>query len=587
MPIPTTAAERTRRRLRLVPPILFLGAVLVGALAGLNVIGLFDLDEGFYASVARTMVETGDWLTPRIGDAVFFDKPPLLYWLQAMSMQLLGFTPTAARLPAALSIALTAGLLWWWASRHGITRVGWVAALLLLLSPMGVAIARQGIMDGPLTLLQTAAMLAAAAGLVSNRRWFLVFAACCALALLTKGLIGVLLPCIAVLVWTGWRRDWKRLAGMPWLSAIFVFLVIALPWHLAIYQQHGSAWFDEYIIRQHLARFKGAEFGHVAPFWTYIPILWFGLFPWSALTPAAWWRRLSAGRQTNDPAAASISLLAIWALVVFVFFSISRSKLPGYIMPAVPALAVCTAYRLVNDWNRRNTVSAFETGLLGFSGIAAALVFTTAGALGLMWASPPPSQFMGKPLSANLYEPVIAMAPFALMLSGWCLLTSLTVAIRRHTVPRMTGAILLAGFVLPILFIAYGFPAWNSYDIAPLHQLATRGRELAIKHRVPMAVYDLHPGRPSVLFVTGAYLSDDILDGRQSVLGIDNKEQLTDLLKRSQNHSALVLAESSNVPQIEQYQLTPVTKNGRWGLWMAEPDQKQSAANTEGAGNRP
>ncbi len=573
MPIPTTAAERKRRRLRLVPPILFLGALLVGSLAGLNVIGLFDLDEGFYASVARTMVETGDWLTPRIGDAVFFDKPPLLYWLQAMCMQLLGFTPTAARLPAALSIALTAGLLWWWASRYGMTRVGWVAALLLLLSPIGVGIARQGIMDGPLTLLQTAAVLAAAAGVMSNRRWFLVFAACSALALLTKGLIGVLLPCAAVLCWTGWRKDWKRLAGMPWLGAAVVFLAIALPWHLAIYQQHGAAWFDEYIIRQHLARFKGAEFGHVAPFWTYIPILWFGLFPWSTLTPAAWWRRIAAGRRTDDPGVACVAMLAVWALVVFVFFSISRSKLPGYIMPAVPALAVCAAYRLVNDWGRRRSISALETGLLGFSGMAAALVFTTVGALGLTWAAQVPKQFLGKPLPANVLEPVIAMAPFALMLAAWCLLTSLMMAVRRDAIPRMTGAMFLAGFVLPILFITFGFPAWNAYDIAPLHRLASQGRDLALKHRTPMAVYDLHPGRPSVLFVTGAYLADDILGGAQSVLGIDNTEQLTDLLKRSPNRSALVLADLNNEPQVKGYTLTETARSGRWGLWMAEPER--------------
>ena len=197
----------------------------------LGSVDLIDLvDEGTYSNVTRQMIETGDWITPRVGTNTFFDKPPLMYWCQAFFMRFLGFTPFAARLPSAIAAALTALLLYYWAKRNGVARVGWLAAVFYLLCPLtAFGLARFTMMDSLLTLWLTLAVIGWIEGYRGNRKGYLLMAAAIGLATMTKGIIGFLLPGAGFFVWLLIRRDWQEFRKFPWITAFCIFVLLVFP----------------------------------------------------------------------------------------------------------------------------------------------------------------------------------------------------------------------------------------------------------------------------------------------------------------------------------------------------------------------
>jgi 4-amino-4-deoxy-L-arabinose transferase len=124
---------------------------------------------------------------------------------------------------------------------------------------------------------------------------------------------------------------------VPWGAALALFLALTLPWHLAVWWANGDLFLHEYIVRRHIRRFLGRDFGHNEPFWYYLPLLVSNMFPWSVLVPVAWWKGLRRARQAERQSLESMmAMWALWALVVVAFFSLSTSKLPNYILPALP-----------------------------------------------------------------------------------------------------------------------------------------------------------------------------------------------------------------------------------------------------------
>jgi 4-amino-4-deoxy-L-arabinose transferase-like glycosyltransferase len=186
-------SSATARRNRI--PLLILAIVLwLGCFHGLNAAGIFDRDEGLYATASRQMLESGDWIVPRTGPEVRFAKPPLIYWFQAPAIYLLGPTPVAARLPSALAAALTALALWWWARRHGAKRAGWLAAMIYVLCPLAMGLARQGIIDSLLALCLTLTIIGWIEAYQGDRRWYLLMAAGASFATLAKSVLDCCSP---------------------------------------------------------------------------------------------------------------------------------------------------------------------------------------------------------------------------------------------------------------------------------------------------------------------------------------------------------------------------------------------------------
>lgn len=545
------------------PIVLPAAAIGLGCFFGLSSAGLFDLDEGLYATAARQMVETGDWLVPRVGTGAFFDKPPLTYWAQAISMKVFGFTPLAARLPSALAAALTAWLIWQWAKRRGLERIGWLVLLVYPLCPLTMGLARQAIMDSLLTLWLTLATFAWIEGYTGDRRWYLLMAVGAGLATMTKGLIGLLLPGGALLLWLLIRRDWAEVKRIPWLSALGVYLLIVLPWHLAVWQATGDLFVREYIVHHHIQRFLGQDFGHVAPFWFYIPLLLIGMYPWSAFVPIIGWQALTGWRCEKQKLCCAWAMWAFWAVVVVLFFSLSRSKLPGYVLPAVPALCLLVAVRLHSLWTVKGGLRAGEAGLMGFVGLSLSAAFTLVGVLGRQWQGARHATLMGKVVPANVAEPVAHMAPFALMLGALFLLSVVFLFARWSSTPRVVGTAVLFGLLFAFLVGHEGLPRWNSYDIAPLHRL---GQSLVpeLRRGAVVLVYAFEPSRPSLHFIMGH---------PQQITEPGTPQELLQTLQDKQ--TAYILTEKrTEMPADLPCSIVRVREGGRWVIYRCQPSAK-------------
>jgi 4-amino-4-deoxy-L-arabinose transferase-like glycosyltransferase len=310
---------------------------------------LFEPDEGRYAEIPREMLATGDFLTPRLNGVLYFEKPPLYYWSVAASLKLLGPTETAVRLPgklAAVSMVLLAVL---FARRRFGLRTGLVAGLILATSILLVALARIALIDPMLSAALAAATFAfasfaegdAAGDTRRARRALYGFHAACAAAILLKGLVGVVLPGGAIVLWTlvtGRGRTLRRVFSP---GPLLLFLALAVPWHVAMALRHPD-FLQFYFVHEHFQRFATTEHRRTGPAAYFVPVLLAGFLPWTAFfgrfreswpgfTRGAWRARSAEG------------FLWIWAALVFAFFSASRSKLIPYVLPIWPALSVLLA----------------------------------------------------------------------------------------------------------------------------------------------------------------------------------------------------------------------------------------------------
>ncbi len=299
-------------------------------------IGFLGPDEPRYAGVAREMYRSGDFITPRLAGEVWFEKPVLMYWLAAAAYAVLGIGEAAARLPSALAATLSTLFVFWIGRRLFSRAVGFAAGLILATATGFFALARAASMDMLLTASLTAALAFFLAAYTSEgrpRRWlFYGFYAALGLGLLAKGPIAVLLPALALGAFTLWRGSWRDIWSWHPEGVVFT-AIVAGPWYTAVTWINGREFIDVFFLNHNLQRFTSEIHGHPQPFYFYVPVLLLIFFPWSfAMFPAL------RGRYTRVE-----QLLLVWAAVPFVFFSVSGSKLPAYILPVLPPLALLTA----------------------------------------------------------------------------------------------------------------------------------------------------------------------------------------------------------------------------------------------------
>ncbi len=301
---------------------------------------LMDPDEGRYAEIPREMLATRDFVTPHLCGVKFFFKPPIFYWMNAASMALLGESEFAARLPAALCGLLTVLLVYWTGRRVLGRRVGMLSALILGTAAGYFVCARLCIIDMPLTLFMTAALSLwiVAAGEKGPRRALLLhfFWASMALATLAKGPIGFLLPGAVILSYARITRKGRILADMRWATGLALFMAIAAPWYLLV-SWRNPEFARFFFIREHFQRFLTTVHRREEPFGFFVPIILLLLFPWSLFLPAVV-RQL--WRERGKDGARIPLFLVLWAAIIFVFFSLSKSALVTYIIPVLPPVAL-------------------------------------------------------------------------------------------------------------------------------------------------------------------------------------------------------------------------------------------------------
>ena len=324
-------------------------------------------DEGRYGEIGRWMLMSGDWLTPRLNGIPFFHKPPLLYWLDAISLAIFGVNEVALRLVPALHAGLMLTALYL-AARHISTEPIARRAVIMLGTGLGFLVGGQYVNHDMLvaTWISLAIGCFAFAFMAGDkpRAWLarLGFLAC-ALGMLSKGLIGIALPGLVLLIWLIWTRQLKKVLYLPWVSGLTLFAVVALPWFVLAQQKYPD-FFNYMFIGQQFNRYTATTYNNPQPWWFYLLALTLLLFPWLFFALGQV-RRVTAMTLTSAIGMDKVwwRLCWAWLLAILVFFSIPNSKLVGYILPVLPPLALLASLGWARVMSRRPHAHRWFVGI--------------------------------------------------------------------------------------------------------------------------------------------------------------------------------------------------------------------------------
>lgn len=331
-------------------------AVAVIWFANLEYRKLIKPDEGRYAEISREMVVSGDWTTPRLNDLKYFEKPPLQYWATATAYELFGQHQWTSRLWTALTGFAGILLVWFAGLRLFGREAANYAAILLGSSMLYSLMAHINTLDMGVTFFITLGIVGLLLGQSETdrnkqRNWMLLAWAGLALAVLSKGLMGLVLPGAALFIYMVVQRDFSVLKRMHWLPGLAVFLLITAPWFYLVMKANPE-FFQKFFIYEHYTRFTTKDLGRYQPWYYFVPVLLTGMLPWTILmfdTLIKAWRASRLPGKTFNAA----RFLLVWAVFIYLFFTVSGSKLPSYLLPMFPALALLMGKQLVEMSSRR------------------------------------------------------------------------------------------------------------------------------------------------------------------------------------------------------------------------------------------
>ena len=372
-------------------------------------------DEFRYAEIPREMLESGEWMRPRLDGVKYFEKPTLGYQLIAVSMKIFGENKFAVRLPSVLGTLLAAAMVWllfrresrenFWAS---------TAAGIYLASALVLGVGSYAVLDAPFVGAVTVSIGGVYLACRSERKlecalWLAAAGAAAAVAFMLKGFLAFALPCIVAAPFLVWSREWKKLFAFPWLPLAIV-LLIALPWALAQHRADPDFW-RYFFIEEHWKRFTSGTYDRKPqPFWYFVPVLMGEIMPVGLL-----WFAGAVGCTKEWFKRPFVRFMLCWFAFPFLFFSASSCKLGTYILPCFPPLALLLASALKNAWE---TEKLRVRCRMTYATVGIVLtIAATAGALAL--AALP---FLPRKLAAK------APAPLTLWINPWSILTLVALA---------------------------------------------------------------------------------------------------------------------------------------------------------------
>ncbi|MFA7060693.1 MAG: glycosyltransferase family 39 protein, partial [Pedobacter sp.] len=344
-------------------------------------VGLIEPDEGRYAEIPREMLERHDFITPTLNYVAYFEKPPLHYWLTALSFKLFGLSEFAARFAGTMAGLLTVLLVYYTARKLWGRREAILSALVLATSTGFLVQSRINLTDMTLTFCLSAALccfMIAAENKQHKGYYYHLFYLASGLSILAKGLIGLVFPIGIIFSYMFFSRRWQLLREMYLPSGILLLLSITAPWFVLV-AKHNQDFVGFFFIHEHFERFFTTVHGRYQPFWFFAPILLLTMLPWSFYVLRALTHGLrSQLRQDGDPR----FFLALWVLFIFVFFSASNSKLIPYILPTFPPLAMLIGVMFAGflEDNETKAPVAAESRIL-----AALVIVAATGVAGYSW----------------------------------------------------------------------------------------------------------------------------------------------------------------------------------------------------------
>ena len=317
-------------------------------------------DEGRYTEIAREMAQSADYVTPTLNGLKYFEKPPLQYWATALAFQAFGQSDFASRWWQAATGLLGLWLTWLAVRALAGRDMAWVASAILGAMCYYFLIAHINTTDMGLTAFMTLTLVGLMRGFgvvgqsaSATRAWMVAAWAGAALGFLSKGLIAIVLPGAIFVVYLLVTRQWKLLAKLEWVWGPIAFLAIAAPWPILV-QMRNPEWANFFFIYEHFSRFSANEHNRLGSMFYFVPVIMLGLSPWTpALLGLLRRDARQAARETYASASVNVPLLlTIWCVFMFVFFSVSKSKLPSYLLPITPAAAMLLAPVLVQASQR-------------------------------------------------------------------------------------------------------------------------------------------------------------------------------------------------------------------------------------------
>ncbi len=464
--------------------LLLLGVWLFGLEGGwgfglhMGTLGLTDRDEGSNAEAAREMLETGDWISPTLNYEPRYAKPAFVYWLISGSYVLWGINEFAARFPSAISGLLLLLVHYSFVRKWCGGRTAFLASVMLLLNMEFLGINRMVLTDPELVVFTTLAGYAFWQGMqedtTSARWWFVLFYLGMGVAMLVKGPVGIIIPLLGAIPFLTLTRQWTVFwsKGLP-IIGIFLVILIAAPWYVAMFQIHGDAYWAAAQANT-TGRFMSPMEGHGGTILFYIPILLVGFFPWSSFLPSMLiqalkpWKAYWQGRAFASRHESLEVFLSLWVVSLLVFFTLSATRLPHYIYPLFPAAAILVARwweRFLDDeqpYGQRLTVwLLLGVGyIMGIAIIMAPEVFT-------FFMKEITKEFPAAVHVEFGWLPVFMGLVF--VVGTMIMRTSMASEAQRH-LALWAGSIMLVG--IAFLGVTFAIPIFQEYFIGPPQQLA-------------------------------------------------------------------------------------------------------------------
>jgi len=539
---------------------LFLSLAVFISFFKLGSLLLFDVDEAVFSEATREMVATGNYITPTYNYEPRYDKPILFYWLMSLAYKLFGITEFSARFTSAIFGVAIAAMTFFFVKKLYCQRAAILAGLCLLLNLEFFVYSHSAVTDMTLAFFITASLysfylgyqMSLEFGVSSSEfkninKWYLLFWTFAALATLTKGIIGILFPAMIIFIYLAVSGELNKVKTLLTPRFLLSFSAITFPWYIAQFSINGWEFFNAFIIKHHLQRYTEVISSHSGPIYFYIPVILAGFFPWVAFLPNAIYNAF----KQKETASASLPLQAVsrggkheiylfglvWFFVIFIFFSISRTKLPNYIMPLFPAMAIITGLAIhdIIEKELQKTWLYISCSFL----IAISLALAIAAFFVL------PQTTMG-----------ITFLPVFFWGIGICFLAiavfGFTIINKRYRLVSI-GGIAAATIVLLILMRTYGAPPVNIYFQKTLYQYSTYAKKNLPEDGV-LATYNIN--QPSIVFYS-----------RRKILKLDGESGLRELAAMKNSKSLLVITKKENIQELEEkFRLTLLNTDGKYAM---------------------
>lgn len=506
---------------------------------GLGSFTLFDVDEAVFSEATKEMVASGDWITPTYNGENRYDKPILFYWLMGASYKVFGVNEFGARFPSALSGLLLVVALFFFVRHFCDVERAFYSALTLPLSLYFLVYSHAAVTDMTLTLFTSLALFSFFLSLQPRegaRKYLYGLYLFSAFAFLTKGLIGILFPFgIAVVYLLFAEGAWgvKRVFSA---AGMLLFVAVSAPWYVAQLQINGNEFVQQFFIKHHFRRYTGVISGHRGPLYYYLPALIIGLMPWISFLPggiraALRYRKKPSQKDDADAKGGDRSpdpglFALVWFAFVFIFFSLSTTKLPNYILPAVPAACILVSGGMAEKGKWSKYANA---------GVVAIMV-----AIGIAF------------LLSEKY-----IARFGITDTGWILPASLAAfaaavvcaysAVTGRTMYRLTAAI-MAVFLL--VLSARALPLANRHLQGTLHKYSLLAKD-KLNRDEKLIVYGIN--HPSIVFYSD-----------RRIVRVGSSEELSPLLSGSGRQ--LLIAKKKDSAQLGLLGFRVVEDDGKYAM---------------------